>query len=102
MTSTASWQMIGFVGQAIFTARFLVQWIASEKKGDTVVPTAFWWLSLVGGMNLLAYAISKRDPVFIVGYSLGLVVYVRNLMLASRRKPAGERRLDLSPETLPG
>ncbi len=86
MTGPALWQIIGFVGQAIFTARFLVQWIASEKKGDTVVPIAFWWLSLLGGFNLLAYAISKRDPVFIVGQSLGMVVYLRNLMLASRRK----------------
>jgi lipid-A-disaccharide synthase-like uncharacterized protein len=91
MTGAASWQIIGFVGQGLFTARFLVQWLASEKKGDTVMPVAFWWLSLVGGFNLLAYAISKRDPVFIVGQSLGMVVYVRNLMLVFRKKPVTEQ-----------
>jgi lipid-A-disaccharide synthase-like uncharacterized protein len=94
MTGPASWQIIGFVGQGIFTARFLVQWIASEKKGNTVVPVAFWWLSLVGGINLLAYAVSKRDPVFIVGQSLGMVVYVRNLMLGSRKKLVVDRSLE--------
>jgi lipid-A-disaccharide synthase-like uncharacterized protein len=94
MTSPPSWQIVGFVGQGLFTARFLVQWLASEKKGDTVMPVAFWWLSLVGGFNLLAYAISQRDPVFIVGQSLGMVVYVRNLMLACRKKPVLEQSLD--------
>jgi lipid-A-disaccharide synthase-like uncharacterized protein len=91
MTGAASWQIIGFVGQGLFTARFLVQWLASEKKGDTVMPVAFWWLSLVGGFNLLAYAISKRDSVFIVGQSLGMIVYVRNLMLTFRKKPVTEQ-----------
>jgi lipid-A-disaccharide synthase-like uncharacterized protein len=86
MTNATSWQVIGFVGQGIFTARFLVQWLASEKKGDSVVPVAFWWLSILGGFNLLIYAIRQRDPVFIVGQSMGMVVYVRNLMLVGRRK----------------
>ncbi len=86
MTSLVNWQIIGFVGQGVFTARFLVQWVASEKKRDSVVPVAFWWLSLVGGLNLLIYAIHREDPVFIVGQSMGMVVYVRNLMLVSRRK----------------
>ncbi len=86
LAAWVSWQIVGFIGQGLFTARFLVQWIASEKKGDTVVPVAFWWLSLVGGISLLVYAISQRDPVFIVGQSLGMFVYLRNLMLAARPK----------------
>jgi lipid-A-disaccharide synthase-like uncharacterized protein len=86
MTSPIYWQMVGFVGQGIFTARFLVQWAASEKKGDSVVPIAFWWLSILGGFNVLIYAIHRRDPVFIVGQSLGMVVYVRNLMLVARKR----------------
>ncbi len=80
------WQVVGFLGQGVFTARFLVQWIASEKKGASVVPMAFWWLSIVGGLSLLAYAIYRNDPVFIVGQGMGMVVYVRNLMLASRAR----------------
>jgi len=86
MTILVQWQIVGFVGQAIFTARFLIQWVASEKKRDSVVPVAFWWLSLVGGLNLLVYAIHRQDPVFIVGQSMGMVVYVRNLMLVAKRR----------------
>jgi lipid-A-disaccharide synthase-like uncharacterized protein len=63
-----------------------VQWAASEKKGDSVVPVAFWWLSLLGGSSLLAYAIYRNDPVFIVGQGMGLFVYARNLMLVARRR----------------
>ncbi|WP_165231926.1 lipid-A-disaccharide synthase N-terminal domain-containing protein [Aquisphaera insulae] len=81
---------VGFVGQAMFTARFAVQWLASERRGDSVVPVAFWWLSLAGGATLLGYAIGRREPVFAVGQAMGLVVYVRNLMLLgeSRRRPS--------------
>ena len=86
MSTFEKWQIVGFVGQGIFTARFLVQWAASEKKRDSVVPVAFWWLSLVGGLNLLVYAIHRQDPVFIVGQSMGMIVYVRNLMLVGKRK----------------
>jgi lipid-A-disaccharide synthase-like uncharacterized protein len=86
MTTPSGWQVVGFVGQGVFTARFLVQWLASEKKGDSVVPVAFWWLSLLGGSSLLAYAIYRDDPVFIVGQGMGLVVYARNLMLVARRR----------------
>ena len=89
MMTLAQWQVVGFVGQGVFTARFLVQWVASEKKRDSVVPVAFWWLSLVGGLNLLVYAIHREDPVFIVGQSMGMVVYIRNLMLVSKRKRRG-------------
>jgi lipid-A-disaccharide synthase-like uncharacterized protein len=85
-TNTKLWLAIGFAGQAVFTARFLAQWIASERKRDSVVPVAFWWLSLVGGMTLLMYAVHKQDPVIIVGQSLGVLIYVRNLMLVEKKK----------------
>jgi lipid-A-disaccharide synthase-like uncharacterized protein len=75
------WLAIGFLGQGLFTARFLVQWLVSERRRDSVVPVAFWWLSLFGGAALLAYAISRRDPVIITGQAMGLFVYARNLML---------------------
>ena len=75
------WLMIGFGGQFIFGARFLVQWISSERKRESVMPIAFWYLSLLGGMTLLSYAVYKRDPVFMMGQSFGLVVYIRNLYL---------------------
>jgi lipid-A-disaccharide synthase-like uncharacterized protein len=78
--------MIGFVGQAFFTARFLVQWIASEKAGRSVIPVAFWFFSIGGGLILFAYALYRRDPVFILGQALGTFIYVRNLMLIFREK----------------
>jgi lipid-A-disaccharide synthase-like uncharacterized protein len=87
------WVKIGFLGQAAFTARFLVQWVASEKKKDSVVPVAFWWLSIVGGVILLAYAIHRRDPVIIVGQAMGLLVYVRNLMLVERARRRAAKRV---------
>lgn len=80
------WVAIGLAGQALFTSRFLVQWIASERQGRSVIPHAFWWLSLAGGLTLLAYALWRQDPVFILGQSVGLVVYSRNLMLLRRTK----------------
>ena len=86
------WMAIGFLGQAIFTARFLVQWVVSEKKRDSVVPVAFWWLSLLGGTTLLSYAISRRDPVIIVGQGMGLVIYVRKLMLVGKARRRAHRR----------
>ena len=82
---------LGFTGQALFSSRFLVQWIASERKGESVVPVAFWYLSILGSIMLLAYAIGRADPVFILGQSAGLVVYTRNLMLLAQKKKAEER-----------
>jgi lipid-A-disaccharide synthase-like uncharacterized protein len=73
------WLGIGFFGQALFSARFIVQWIKSEKLRRSVVPYAFWYFSLAGGATLLCYAIYKRDPVFIVGQGAGLFIYLRNL-----------------------
>lgn len=82
MTQTAKWWMVaGFAGQFFFFSRFLVQWIVSEKKGRSVVPEAFWYLSIFGGAILLSYAIHRRDPVFITGQAAGLFVYFRNLWL---------------------
>jgi len=78
------WMGIGFAGQAIFGSRFLVQWIATERKRQSVVPVAFWYLSLVGSVLLLAYSIYRRDAVFIAGFSLNLVIYFRNLHFIHR------------------
>lgn len=78
--------LIGFVGQGFFTARFLVQWIASERAGRSVVPVAFWFLSIGGGLILFGYALYRRDPVFILGQGLGTFIYVRNLMLIARER----------------
>ena len=80
-TETTLWIITGFVGQALFSARFFVQWVASERAKRSIVPKAFWYFSLVGGLVLLSYAIHKRDPVFIVGQSTGVFVYLRNLYL---------------------
>ena len=78
------WIWIGFGGQGLFFARFLVQWIASERRRRSVIPTAFWFFSLGGGLVLLSYAIHRRDPVFIAGQGLGLVIYLRNLWFIFR------------------
>lgn len=86
------WVLVGLGGQALFTARFLAQWVASERARRSVVPVAFWWLSIAGGAVLLAYAVHRGDPVFILGQSMGLVIYVRNLWLIH-----AERRRDLAP-----
>jgi lipid-A-disaccharide synthase-like uncharacterized protein len=80
------WLAIGFLGQAFFTARFLVQWVVSERRRDSVVPVAFWWLSLLGGTALLSYAIFRCDPVIITGQGMGLFIYTRNLMLVGKAK----------------
>jgi lipid-A-disaccharide synthase-like uncharacterized protein len=95
VSSPLFWLTIGFLGQSLFTARFLVQWMVSEKKREAVVPVAFWWLSLLGGAALLSYAVSRRDPVIMVGQSMGMFIYVRNLMLIDKARrrlqaPGGE------------
>ena len=80
------WIVIGLAGQLLFSARFLVQWITSEIRRESVVPASFWFLSIGGSLILLAYAIHRRDPVFILGQSVGSVVYLRNLALIRRRR----------------
>ena len=84
MTVDRLWLILGLAGQAIFGGRFIVQWIASERRRESHVPIVFWYLSLLGGAITLAYAIHKKDPVFIIGQGSGLIVYVRNLMLIYR------------------
>ena len=81
--------VLGFVGQALFAGRFLVQWWKSERLGRSVVPLSFWLLSVAGGVLMLGYAILRRDPVFILGQAGGLIVYVRNLVLIRRWAQAG-------------
>ena len=78
------WLIVGFSGQALFTARFLIQWISSERARKSVIPLAFWWCSIGGSMVLLSYAIWRRDPVFILGQSTGFFIYARNLHLLRR------------------
>ncbi|MEW5804723.1 MAG: lipid-A-disaccharide synthase N-terminal domain-containing protein [bacterium] len=75
------WLVVGFCAQGLFSLRFIVQWIASEKQKKSVVPVYFWYISIAGGAMLLAYAIHRKDPVFILGQSMGILVYSRNLML---------------------
>ncbi len=78
------WLLLGCLGQLLFTARFLLQWLATERLGATVIPHIFWRLSLCGGMAMLAYALSRRDPVVAVGQTMGLVFYARNLIIATK------------------
>ena len=85
------WIGIGFLGQFLFMMRFLWQWIQSERQRRSIIPIAFWYFSLAGGMTLIAYAVHRRDPVFITGQSLGLLVYARNLLLIGREKRASAR-----------
>ena len=93
-----AWLVVGFLGQTLFTGRFLIQWLASERKGASVVPTAFWWLSIVGGALLLVYAIHRGDPVFIVGQLAGLGVYARNLTLIRRGKAIAREVVPVTPD----
>tara|TARA_B100001989_G_C24316011_1_gene352792 strand:- start:93 stop:377 length:285 start_codon:yes stop_codon:yes gene_type:complete len=78
--------IFGFFGQAVFASRFIVQWIYSEKKGESLIPIVFWYLSIIGGISLLIYAIFRKDPVIILGQSFGILVYTRNLILIYRKK----------------
>jgi lipid-A-disaccharide synthase-like uncharacterized protein len=83
------WVLLGFVAQAFFTMRFLVQWLASERLGKSVIPIAFWWFSIGGGLLLLLYALYRRDPVFILGQGFGVFVYLRNLQFVLRERRRG-------------
>src|ERR1700745_2580505 len=83
------WVALGFVAQALFSMRFVVQWIASERAGRSVVPTTFWVFSIGGGIMLLGYAIYRKDPVFIIGQAFGVFVYLRNLQFVLRNGGQG-------------
>ncbi len=96
LTSLKPWEMFwlgfGFAAQSFFAARFVWQWLVSEKKGRSTVPLGFWILSLLGGGMLLVYACHLKDPVFIAGQGLGMFIYVRNLMLISQRRAIVRQR----------
>ena len=77
---------IGFLGQGVFASRFIVQWIYSEKKGESYIPIIFWYLSIFGGIGLLTYAIFRKDPVIILGQTFGIFIYLRNLILIYKIK----------------
>ena len=87
------WAYIGIIAQALFTGRFVVQWLASEKAGRSVIPFSFWLLSIGGGVLLLVYALYRRDPVFILGQAFGVLIYLRNLtfVLRERREEKAKR-----------
>ena len=86
LTTERIWLTIGFAGQAMFASRFILQWFRSEMEGRSVIPISFWYCSVAGGVVLLAYAVYKRDPVFILGQGSGLFVYSRNLYLIFRER----------------
>ena len=82
---------IGFVGQGLFASRFVVQWIYSEKQGKSTIPIVFWYLSIFGGIGLLIYALSRKDPVIITGQLFGILIYLRNLILIYKNKRKNEK-----------
>jgi lipid-A-disaccharide synthase-like uncharacterized protein len=88
------WLVFGLIAQLFFTARFLVQWIASERAGNSVVPIAFWFCSMGGGLMTLVYGIVKREPIIIVGQLLANIIYVRNVMLIWKNRGGGSKTLD--------
>ena len=90
MTRETLWLIIGFAGQAVFTGRFVLQWLYSELKRRSVIPVGFWYLSMLGSALLLTYAIYRQDPVFIIGQSFGFLVYLRNLQLLARHQEQKE------------
>ncbi|MDQ3796841.1 MAG: lipid-A-disaccharide synthase N-terminal domain-containing protein [Pseudomonadota bacterium] len=85
-TTHTLWLIVGFTGQALFGMRFIVQWLHSERQKRSVIPTTFWYFSLLGGLTLLCYAIYQHDPVFIVGQAMGIFIYLRNLYFLRRAR----------------
>ena len=86
MTTTRIWIAVGLAGQMLFSMRWLVQWVQSERRKRSITPTAFWYFSVAGGVTLLAYALHRRDPVFIAGQGLGVFIYLRNLQFVLRER----------------
>ncbi len=86
------WLVLGGIGQLLFSGRFLIQWITSERRKQSVVPTVFWWFSIGGGLCLFTYALYRADPVFTLGQSAGIIVYTRNLMLLRRKAGVAEQK----------
>ncbi len=85
-TNEMIWVGIGFIGQSLFFSRWLIQWVVSERKAESQIPVSFWYMSLIGSIIVLAYAIHKMDPVFMVGQGVGTLVYIRNIMLLYQAK----------------
>lgn len=92
MDTTTIWVVVGFLGQSLFFMRFFVQWLASEKEGRSVIPTAFWYFSLLGGLTLFSYALWRKDPVFIIGQGTGLFIYLRNIYFVRRESLEQDRK----------
>jgi lipid-A-disaccharide synthase-like uncharacterized protein len=88
------WLAFGLIAQLFFTARFLVQWISSERAGKSIVPMAFWFFSMGGGLMTLVYGIVKREPVIIVGQALATIIYIRNIMLIVKNRGSASETLD--------
>ena len=86
MSTEQIWIGVGLFGQVLFGSRMLIQWIASEREGRSIVPTIFWYISIAGGVVLLSYAIYRADPVFIIGQVAGSFVYIRNIYFIHREK----------------
>lgn len=91
MDNNTLWLIVGFVGQGLFSARFLVQWLASERQKKSVIPVMFWYFSILGGSTLLVYSIYKQDPVFILGQASGLLIYARNLYFVIKHSDKVEK-----------
>ena len=85
MEISLSWLIVGFLGQLFFSARFILQWIYSEINRKSIIPLGFWFFSILGGINLLIYAIHRKDPVFIMGQATGLFIYARNLYFINKQ-----------------
>lgn len=90
------WLIVGFAGQALFSARFIVQWVASERRRRSYIPVLFWYFSLGGGALLFVYAVKRGDPVFIAGQGMGLLVYLRNLALIRKEAAASRQPADIA------
>jgi lipid-A-disaccharide synthase-like uncharacterized protein len=101
MSTETIWLIIGFGGQGLFFGRWLVQWFHSEREQESMIPLAFWYLSLIGGLITLVYAIHREDPVFITGQAVGTLVYLRNLVLISRTRSASDGTAAATPTDLP-
>ncbi len=83
------WTIVALVGQIVFAGRFILQWIVSEYKGKSHVPTAFWFISLLGSLILLSYSIHLKNPIFMLGFSLSTFIYLRNLHLIYKHAKKG-------------